>query len=334
MTPAERIVIFRLGSLGDTVVALPCFHLIQRAFPDAERIVLTNVPVSSKAAPLEAILREGGLIHRAITYPGGVRDPRTLVRLARELRTQRATTLVYLAPSRGLRAAWRDVGYFRSSGFKRIIGAPLTRDLLRNRVDGHGMVERESERLARTLAELGQIDLSDRTWWDLLLTDRERSDGTAALAALGGRPFVAINTGGKAVENDWGEHNWAAVLRGLSAELRDHAIVFVGASEDSERAERLGQEWTGGPVFDLCGRIAPRVSAAALTPASVFIGHDSGPLHLADAVGTPAVGLFGDYNRPRKWHPSGETTEILHRMEGLLTIYADEVIRTALRLAR
>jgi len=48
----ERVLIYRLGSLGDTVAALPCFHLIERAFPDAERLVLTNVPVSTKAAPL------------------------------------------------------------------------------------------------------------------------------------------------------------------------------------------------------------------------------------------------------------------------------------------
>ena len=45
----ERILIYRLGSLGDTVVALPCFHLIARKFPHAERVLLTNFPVHAKA---------------------------------------------------------------------------------------------------------------------------------------------------------------------------------------------------------------------------------------------------------------------------------------------
>jgi len=75
-------VIYRLGSLGDTVVALPCFHKVAQTWPNAERIVLTNFPVSSKAAPLEVILREGGLIQAAIAYPVGTRSINELWRLA------------------------------------------------------------------------------------------------------------------------------------------------------------------------------------------------------------------------------------------------------------
>src|SRR5262249_62394923 len=58
----ETILIFRTGSLGDTIVALPCFHWIARSFPESRRIVLTNTPVSEKAAPLESILANTGLI--------------------------------------------------------------------------------------------------------------------------------------------------------------------------------------------------------------------------------------------------------------------------------
>ena len=52
----KTVLIFRLGSLGDTVVALPCFHKIAKSFPEARRIVLTNVPVASNAAPLLQVL--------------------------------------------------------------------------------------------------------------------------------------------------------------------------------------------------------------------------------------------------------------------------------------
>ena len=98
----QRIVIYRLGSLGDTVVALPCFHKVAQTWPDAERIVLTNFPVSSKAAPLETILREGGLIHDAIAYPVGTRSVRKLWSLRRHLRSLEADVLVYLTPARVL----------------------------------------------------------------------------------------------------------------------------------------------------------------------------------------------------------------------------------------
>jgi heptosyltransferase-3 len=328
----DKIVIYRLGSLGDTVAALPCFHLIEQTFPDRERIVLTNVPVSSKAAPLEVILKDGGFIHGSIAYPLGLRDPAALGRLAGKLRRLGADTLVYLAESRGLTIAWRDIAYFKLCGFKRIVGAPITADLQKNRVDVAGELEHESHRLGRTLTKLGLIDFGDRAWWDLRLTKEEQMAADAALGDVKGHPFVAANTGGKAREKDWGETNWTTLLRTLGERAGRRALVFVGAGEDSERAARLGEDWSAGSVVDLCGQLTPRESAAVLGRADLFIGHDSGPLHLADAVGTPCIGLFGSYNRPKMWHPSGDTTNIIHHMAGLSTISHEEVAATALQM--
>jgi hypothetical protein len=52
----RRVLIFRLGSLGDTIVALPAFHLIARAFPDAERIVLTDEPRNAQESDPDGVL--------------------------------------------------------------------------------------------------------------------------------------------------------------------------------------------------------------------------------------------------------------------------------------
>jgi heptosyltransferase-3 len=327
----ERVIIYRLGSLGDTVAALPCFHLVEQAFPNAERLVLTNVPVSRKAAPLEIILKDGGFIHGSIPYPIGLRDPRALRGLMHELRHQGADTLVYMAASRGLPAVWRDIAYFKLCGFRRIIGAPVTTDLQNNRIMSRGDLERESHRLGRTLAELGSINFDDRSWWDLRLTKAEENVSDTALGALATQPFIVVNTGGKAIEKDWGETNWALFLRGLSDRIGRHGLVFVGAQADRERAERLRDAWSAGSVVDLCGQLAPRQSAAAISRASLLVGHDSGPMHLADAVGTPCIGLLGNYNRPKMWHPCGPSTTILHHMDGLVTITPEEVIDAALQ---
>ena len=59
-----------------------------------------------------------------------------------------------------------------------------------------------------------------------------------------------------------------------------------------------------------------------------------GPLHLADAVGTPAIGLFGGYNVPKMWHPSGPRTHIIHHMAGLSTILPGDVASVALASIR
>ena len=332
----RRVLIYRLGSLGDTVAAVPCFDRIAGAFPQAQRMVLTNKPVSSKAAPLEVILKDGGFIHGAIEYPVSLRSPKAMLGLVRRVRDYRADVLVYLAANRGAASLYRDLLFFRLCGLDRIVGAPRSQDLRRPRHDRlTGELEQESRRLARTITVLGRIDLDDPGVWDLRLTADERAAADAALSPLAGAPFVAVNTGGKAAEKDWGEANWAACLQRLGQAASAGALVFVGGAEDSERAQSLAEAWTGsGPTLDLCGRLSPRQSAAVLARAALFIGHDSGPLHLAAASGAPSLGLFGDYNRPAMWHPVGPKVQVIHEMRGMAAIEVETVVESALDLAR
>jgi heptosyltransferase-3 len=327
----QRIVIYRLGSLGDTVVALPCFHKVAQVWPDAERIVLTNFPVSSKAAPLEVILREGGLIHAAIAYPVGTRSIHELWNLARHLRGLHADVLVYLTPARGLLNAYRDWSFFKLCGFKSIVGTPLTNDLQRCRQIGTDtagdvrVVERESDRLARCLNELGYIDLDGLDAWDLRLSERELQIGTSVLEPFASVAYFAVNMGGKAREKDWGMDNWRALLGELTERYPGTGLLIIGAAEDSERAQAIARTWAGA-VVDACGKLSPRESAAAMRHAAAFIGHDSGPLHLAAAAGVRCVGLFGNFNEPKRWHPRGQQHRIIHRMSGLRNITVNEVL--------
>ena len=327
----QRIVIYRLGSLGDTVIALPCFHKVAQTWPNAERIVLTNFPVSSKAAPLEVVLRESGLIHEAIAYPVGTRSIFQLWLLARHLRSLNADVLVYLTSARGLLNAFRDWVFFKLCGFKDIVGAPLTQDLQTCRqistdaANDRHVEERECERLARCLHTLGAIDLDDPQMWDLRLTDRELRAGASVLGPLASSAYFAINMGGKATEKDWGLSNWQSLLKKLGALYPDAGLLIIGAAEDAARAQDVSEVWPG-PVVDACGKLSPRESAAAMRDAVAFIGHDSGPLHLAAASGVRCIGLFGNFNRPNRWHPRGQQHRIIHCMGGLQSITVAEVI--------
>jgi ADP-heptose:LPS heptosyltransferase len=309
----DSIVIYRLGSLGDTVVALPCFNRIADSFPDSRRIVLTNVPVAAVAAPLESILGDG-LIQGVVRYPVEARALGTLLQLRRNLQGIGAETLIYLSATRGRTRLLRDLAWFRLCGFRHIVGAPWGRDLQYPRLSADGTEEPEAERLARCLAELGPIDTHDPGSWSLRLTADELHTGLHAVSPLRGKPFIAVNTGGKAVEKDWGANNWLALLERLG---RAHlGLVLLGAPEDSSRAQRLAGAWIG-PSLDLCGRLSPRESAAALGEAALFIGHDSGPLHLAAAMNVPCIGIFGGSNRPRRWHPYGIGHRVIHEMRGV-----------------
>jgi len=317
----KRVLIYRLGSLGDTLIALPALHLIARAYPEAERRMLTNFPVNVKAPPAAAILENSGLVQGYFRYGVGTRSPRHLLSLWWQLVRWRPEVLVYIGPNRGVESARRDAKFFRLCGIRRQIGVPLTEDMQQNRVETDGVtLEPEGSRLARNLAELGDARLDDAASWDLGLTAAEKARAAGLLEAVGSRPLIAVGVGTKVQSKDWGRDNWRALLARLAALYPGYALVLNGAREESEASEFTADGWREvaqeqvdrGPVINLCGQLTPRESAAAFAHARVFVGHDSGPMHLAAAVQTPCVAIFAARNIPRVWFPYGRQHRVIY----------------------
>ncbi|HEY6375040.1 MAG TPA: glycosyltransferase family 9 protein [Edaphobacter sp.] len=315
-TTTKRVLIYRLGSLGDTLIALPSLHLIARAFPNAERRMLTNFPVNVKAPPAAAILDNTNLVHGFFRYAVGTRSPRDLAPLWWQLLRWRPEVLVYLAASRGIEAARRDATFFRLCGIRRHIGIPLTEDMQQNRwQETEQALEPEGARLARNLAELGDAHIDTHTSWDLHLTTAEHARAAEALAPLGDRPIIAVSVGTKVQSKDWGRDNWRSLLTQLAHLYPGHALALNGAPEESEASEYAAEGWRqppGAPTVNLCGQLTPRESAAAFAKARIFIGHDSGPMHLAAAVQTPCVAIFAARNKPRVWFPYGKQHRVVY----------------------
>jgi heptosyltransferase III len=312
----KRVLIYRIGSLGDTLIALPSLHLIARAFPDAERRMLTNFPVNVKAPPAAAILENSGLISGYFRYAVGTRSPRELLSLWWQLVRWRPQVLVYLGPFRGVEVVRRDARFFRFCGISRLVGVPETDDMRQNRWhESEQALESEGARLARNLAELGDAHLNDPASWDLRLTPAEYARAAQALVPVAGRSIIAVSVGTKVQSKDWGRENWRALLARLAALYPDYGLVLSGAAEESEASEFTADGWRGvssSPVVNLCGLLTPRESAAAFAQALVFIGHDSGPMHLAAAVQTPCVAIFAARNKPRIWFPYGRQHRVIY----------------------
>ncbi|GGA60197.1 hypothetical protein GCM10011507_09710 [Edaphobacter acidisoli] len=315
MDAAKRVLIYRLGSLGDTVVALPAMHLVARAFPEAERRMLTNFPVNVKAPPAADILASSGLVQGYFRYVVGTRSPVELAALWWRIWRWRPEVVVYLGAARGVESARRDARFFRLCGVRRLVGVPVTEDMQQNRTERDGTLEPEASRLARNLAELGSVDLEDAASWDLRLTEEEHARAGAALVPTGGRPFVAVSVGTKVQAKDWGRENWRALLGEIARLCPGYALTLSGSPEESEASEFAAEGWRGaggGPVVNLCGALTPRESAAVFARARIFVGHDSGPMHLAATVGTPCVAIFAARNKPRVWFPYGGRHRVVY----------------------
>ena len=222
----RRVLIYRLGSLGDTVVALPCLHLIARTFPDAERRLLTNFPVHAKAPAAAAVLGNSGLVHGYMRYTVGTRNPLELFRLAAEIRGFRPDVLIYMTHIRPWPAVRRDRMFFRVAGVRRIIGIAAEHEMKPRLDEATDLYESEAVRLARLLAALGDADPANLANWDLGLTQAERRNAAEALAPLAGRPLIVCGPGTKRQAKDWGQDNWRALLARINAEWPGHGLAL------------------------------------------------------------------------------------------------------------
>ena len=306
----QKVLIYRLGSLGDTIIVLPCFHKVRDVFGNADITLLTNRPVASKAAPLESVLGSDYFFNRVVDYPVGTRNPLILLKLLFKIRALKIETLVNLSAARSPKAALRDKLFFKLAGIKKMIGfpsKPADFSLAADPVTGEK--EWEADRLKRRIAELGPLDLNNSHFWDLKISEKEALTAARVLPAF--QRFIAISAGTKMQSKDWEEKNWIDLVRVLKTKLPGYGLVMIGAPDEFSVSENCLQAWGEGGI-NLCGKTSPRVSSVILQKADLFIGHDSGPMHLAACVGTPCVAIFSARNIPRQWYPRGNDNTIIY----------------------
>jgi heptosyltransferase III len=307
----RKVLIYRLGSLGDTVVALPCFHLIARTFPNAERVLLTNHPVHAAAPPAAAILNHSGLVDGYMGYTAGTRKIGELMRLAWRIRRFNPDVTVYLMPVRPAKDVERDRRFFQLAGGGQLIGIPGEEER-RHAFDARsGRFETEASRLARCIVKLGDAAIGDRANWSLNLTVEEQGAAAVSLGPLMRRPLVACAPGTKMQAKDWGRDNWRALLTWFHSRYPEFGLALLGAQEDTDLSDYVARDWAA-PKVNLCGKLTPRESAAVLQHAKIFLGPDSGPMHLAASVGTPCVAAFSARAMPGTWFPIGPLHQVIY----------------------
>jgi ADP-heptose:LPS heptosyltransferase len=286
------------------------------------------------------VLAGTGLADAFISYPAGLRHPGQLAALVKQIRDGKFDLAVSLTASRGLAASVRDYFFLRAAGIPRVAGVPFRR---RDRVclkGTDGLYESEALRLLRRVEAFGQADLQEPRWYDLALSAEETSAATRLLADVSvATPFLAASVGTKTPLNDWGETNWRRLLDETSRAHPGLGLVLLGSADEAARSESLLGAWRG-PSANLCGQTSPRVSAGILARAALFLGHDSGPMHLAAAAGTRCVVIYSARCPPGQWFPLGpghanlypfaffnpaRTTDLAHQQAALASIPVERV---------
>lgn len=337
MKNIKRILIYRIGQLGDTIIALPALWALRKHFPSAQLCMLVDRhPDAHYVMPSQALPRDG-LIDDWIEYPTSITgvQPKLLVKVLFDLRRRRFDTMVYFAPrERQPWRVWRDLTFFRLAGIRNFIGHKG--HSLPPKKEGRPLplMEHEADHLLARLSRSGiPVPLPGKGCMELCLTNDEQEQVTCwMLDHIGKRfnqlPLIGVGPGSKWPSKVWPEERFAELGQRLIAQLGAYPIIF-GGSEDYDRGERLVAQW--GQGTNAAGQLGVRQAAAALKACRLYVGNDTGTMHLAAAVGVPCVGIFAAHDWPGRWYPYGAKHIVLRRSvpcEGcLLRICLDEGMR-------
>jgi len=137
----------------------------------------------------------------------------------------------------------------------------------------------------------------------------QRLDKLAAESPSEGPPIL-LHVGAGTEAKQWPAEHWRELAGRLVVE-HGRQVVLVGGVGDRIIARRIvgPRPWPG--LADWTGRLGVVELAALTERAELLVGADSGPAHLAAAVGTPVVVLFSGTNRARQWQPRGERVTVL-----------------------
>jgi len=271
-TGIHHILFITLSNIGDAVMTTAVLERLHQLYP---RAAIDIVADRRSSELFSHCPYRGRIVHKE--KPGGWRRTLELIKTLRRCRYDlivdlRTDGLAWLLKGRRRLTKWRHKPY----------GPHAVQDLI-------GIIDRINP---------GQQIPATRLW----LAESERQQATHLLATRSGNRLVALGPGANWEPKIWPLESFRNLARQLTENVDD--LVLLGGPGDRERCGRLAQE-AGFTTINLCGSTTLLEAAAVLQQCRLFIGNDSGLGHLAAAVGTPTLTLFGP-GRPERYHPWGE----------------------------
>lgn len=327
----QRVLIFRIGELGDTLVSLPAIQAVRDHFSSAHITLLCNSDANGGNVNVRDVVPQG-LIDEWIQYPV-VNGMKERLNLVLNLRRRSFDTLVYLAPRlRHHQAVERDLLFFRIAGITNVIGAKGIQPLTRNEHQPLPEVTNEVDHLLERIA-LGGIAVPKQgeAKVELHLTSVEHERAITWLKerfkSFETQQLVGFGPGSKWPSKIWPEERYEEVGRLLIDQFDVYPIVF-GGKADREQGQRLISAWGRGA--NAAGELSVREAAATLSHCRMYVGNDTGTMHLAAAVGTPCVVAMSALDWPNHWYPYGDGHLVLRKTvpcEGCLLKVCDRDLK-------
>lgn len=293
----RRILLLRLERIGDLLMALPAIADVRALAPAAEIDLVVGSWNADLAGAMAPVTRVATLDAAWLARDGGGLGLPSLVRAARQRRRARYDLAINFEPDirsnlllAASGAAW-TVGY-RSGGGGALLDVALDYDTRAHTTDN-------ARRLVATVfggspfSETGRI---------LVVPPEAHARAARLLPAMRGPLAVVHVSGGRAIKQ-WEPDRFADVARRLIA-ASNATIVLTGSTGDRPLVDRVKRALPAASVIDAAGDLDLLTVAAILERVDLLITGDTGPMHLAVAVGTPVVAVFGP-SEPARYGPRG-----------------------------
>lgn len=312
MFAPRRILMIRTDLMGDLVLSLPAVHALRRAYPDAE-IDMLVMP------PNVGIIKHDPAISRIVTYDPNIwRRPNAFLTLAsyrkflgliHELRSAKYDLCLSLAGDWAsvfafLSGARRRVGY-RGEAYPFFMTDPVPGRRYRTR-------QHEVDYIAGLARAAGGMVEGDQREPVLRVGEQARAEIKALLAANGVQEdtlLIAAHAGAtNGLAKRWPIPHWAKLADQLIEQL-GATVVLTGAASDAEIVDAVVARMRQKPL-NLVGKTNVPQLVALLERCNLVMSGDSGPLHIAGAVGTPVVAIHGPTD-PALSGPVGKEAKVL-----------------------
>jgi heptosyltransferase-2 len=280
MQAPGRILVFQTAFTGDVILTLPMVQALHKLLPDVV-IDFVTVPSSAQA------LANHPAVNHIIEYDKKGKDMgiAAAIRLARSLRKTKYDAAI--VPHRSLRSAaiCCHAGIPRRIGFATSAGRWFFSDEVPYDARSH-----EIQRNLQLLQPLGYRS----TMNELPNLYPSPTDGEVVDAMLGwrtGETIVALAPGSVWATKRWLEERFIAVTRRL---LNDGLhVALIGGRDDEALGERMEERIASERVINAMGKLSLLQSAELIRRCRVLVCNDSAPMHLAVAMRTPVVAIFG-----------------------------------------
>ncbi|MBX3235211.1 MAG: glycosyltransferase family 9 protein [Nitrospiraceae bacterium] len=290
----RRILVFQAGGVGDIIRIFPLLESLKATFPASELCTLSPFHTT-----VFGLLPDPAILSRSFGY-NPTKDHRTLaakLALARQIRNERFDLIVNPARGQGmlqhavltfLFGAPIRVGFDHSgAGFANNVRIPLTPD---------EPILHQNLNLLRTLGIAPRVNQ---------IRIRVPESECAALDTLLGHPIdrlsplIALHPGSTWESRlQWNVSRYAELLSCLLRRY-DGTILLLGTAPERHIGQKLTAHLASPRVVNLIGTTTLPQVTALISRCALFIGNDSGLLHIALGLRTPSIGLFG-YTSPRQ----------------------------------